>query len=299
LTRPFFSVGEYTTPSLTFAEDLEVYRAAGVDGIGIDVGLKVTDRAAALEQFRESGLRAAFCFGSTPAVLPLPLLPGTEDPGLRVEEICAGLDYLARFDPVCCILVTGPYGALEPARAERLVVEGLGRIAARAAELDLTVAIEPMHRTLGPEWSFVSTIPAAIDLLDRVGSPNLGMLFDVWHLWDSPDVRRHVVEHAARFSGVQVNDWRDPTRSWCDRVLPGEGAADVVGLLEALGEGGFEGWFELEVFSDDGTFEHDFSDSLWRWDPAELVRIGREKFLAAWELAGRPGGTRPDAGRRG
>ena len=31
-----FSVGEFSTPRLTFAEDLAVYREAGAEGIGID-----------------------------------------------------------------------------------------------------------------------------------------------------------------------------------------------------------------------------------------------------------------------
>ncbi len=85
------------------------------------------------------------------------------------------------------------------------------------------------------------------------------------------------------FVMVHLNDWRDPTRSWCDRVLPGDGIADIPGIFRALDEGGFEGWFELELFSDDGKFGNDFEDSLWKWDPVELVRTGRDKAYALWE----------------
>jgi sugar phosphate isomerase/epimerase len=64
--------------------------------------------------------------------------------------------------------------------------------------------------------------------------------------------------------------------------LPGDGVADVAAFLQALHSGGYQGWFELEVLSDDGAFGHDFPDSLWKQDPIELMRAGREKSLALW-----------------
>jgi sugar phosphate isomerase/epimerase len=66
-------------------------------------------------------------------------------------------------------------------------------------------------------------------------------------------------------------------------VLPGDGVADVTGILAALRDGGYDGWFELEVLSDDGTFGNDYPDSLWKLDPRDLIRAGREWFRAAWE----------------
>jgi sugar phosphate isomerase/epimerase len=107
-------------------------------------------------------------------------------------------------------------------------------------------------------------------------------MFDVWHLWDTPGLLDEIRRHAHRFVGVHVDDWRDPTRNWCDRVLPGDGIADVTGILGALDEAGYDGWYELEVFSDDGRFGNEWPDSLWKLDPVEFVRAGREKFEAAW-----------------
>ena len=80
-----------------------------------------------------------------------------------------------------------------------------------------------------------------------------------------------------------MNDWREPTRGWCDRVLPGDGVADLPGIFGALNDGGLDGWFELEVLSDDGTFGDDYPDSLWKLDPVELIRTGREQFMRAWK----------------
>jgi sugar phosphate isomerase/epimerase len=80
-----------------------------------------------------------------------------------------------------------------------------------------------------------------------------------------------------------VNDWREPTRGWADRVLPGDGVADLAAILGALDGAGWDGYYDLEIFSDDGTFGNDYPDSLWGAEPGELVRRGREGFARLWE----------------
>jgi sugar phosphate isomerase/epimerase len=99
---------------------------------------------------------------------------------------------------------------------------------------------------------------------------------------DSPGVLDAVRRFAPRIASVHLNDRRVPTRHWCDRVLPGDGGGDVGGVLEALVAGGYRGWCELEIASDDGRVANDFPDSLWKLDPADLVRAGRERFLRLW-----------------
>ena len=290
---PSFSVGEYTTPGLSFAEDLEAYRRGGADGIGIDTALKLGGRErpepAELAAFRESGLRATFVFPPVPSVLPLPLMPGgADDPRSRVEAMCRSVRGLAAFEPISFVCVTGPAGGYEPEHAREIAVDGLRAVARAAADVGAQVAIEPMHRSIAAEYSWITTLADAVALLDDVGEPNTGIMFDVWHLWDTPNLLAEIRRHAHRFVGVHVDDWREPTRSWCDRALPGDGIADVAGILGALDESGYAGWYELEVFSDDGRFGNDFADSLWKLDPVELVRSGREKFERAWRNR-RPG----------
>ena len=205
---------------------------------------------------------------------------GSRDPAGRVDEICEGLRALAPFDPIC--ISCGPGPAADRA-AWQVAVDGLKRVARVAADLGLPIALEPLHASMAPEWTCLTDMPSTIEMLDAIDEPNTGIIYDVWHLWDTPDLLRHIREHAPRIIGVHVNDHRDPTRSWCDRVLPGDGSADVAAIFGALDDGGYEGWLELEVFSDDGRFAEDFPDSLWRRDPVELIRAGRAQTLALWE----------------
>lgn len=283
---PRFSVGQATTPHLSFPDMLSVYREAGVDAIGIVDGPQFAADPDALAHFRDSGLQAGFCIPSTTSVLPRPQLRasygGGDDAETRIAEICESIRRLAPFKPVFCICVPGPVGDYTPDEARAVAVEGYRRVARAAADVGVTVALEPLHSSINESFSFVNTLPLAIELLDEIDEPNTGVLFDVWHLADTPDILELIGRHVGRILGVHVNDRRDPTRSWCDRVLPGDGVIDFPAILGALADAGYDGWYELEVISDDGRYGNAYPDSLWTQDPLEVLRRAREQFMALW-----------------
>jgi sugar phosphate isomerase/epimerase len=286
VSEPKFSVCEITTLSSSYDDDLEVYRRADIAGIGI-CEFKLPEGAddEAVAKLRASGLTATICLPAVLSVLPLPRLEGPSDPDTRIEAICAGIRRLAAFDPVTCLCLTGPQGDLSAERARAVVVEGLREIAHVADEVGVGIALEPIHASIRDDWTLVATLPETLDLLDDVGARNMRILYDVWHLWDTPDVLGDTKANASLFAGVHVNDWRQQTRGWGDRVLPGDGVIDLPAILSALAAGGYDGWFDLEVFSDNGSFEAAYEDSLWDADPGDVVRRGREGFLRAWEAA--------------
>jgi sugar phosphate isomerase/epimerase len=123
-----------------------------------------------------------------------------------------------------------------------------------------------------------------------VGEPNLGIGFDTWHLWDTPNLFEHIRSHARRIMGVHLSDRRNPTRGWADRVLPGDGTLDLPGMLRALEAAGYDGWYDLEVLSDNGMFGNNYPDSLWQVPPVQLVSRARAAFERLWT------GRRSDAG---
>jgi sugar phosphate isomerase/epimerase len=288
---------EYTTPSLTFAEDLQLYREIGADGIGIDE-TKLSDDQHDLEQLRRSGLRTAGFFPALPSILPLPNWPGPDDPRERVEMMCQGVRRASAYEPACYVCITGPRGRRSHSEAREAVVVGFKQVARAAADAGVIVALEAIHSSVEDDWTLVTTIPQMVELLEDINDPAVGMAFDLWHLWDTPDLLRHVREHARGCVHVHFDDWREPARSWCDRVLPGDGIADVRGFLNALDEGGFKGWIDLEIFSDDGRFGNDFPDSLWKMDPRELVSTGRDRFISFWNSRQTGSPSEPRVGRR-
>ena len=80
---------------------------------------------------------------------------------------------------------------------------------------------------------------------------------------------------------VHVNDWREPTRSWADRLPPGEGVMDLPAIFGALEAASYDGWYDLEIL-DDGTFGTAHADSLWALDPWNWSS-GDETGSCAWQ----------------
>lgn len=281
MTRPRFSVSEFSTLQLGFEEDVAAYAAGGAEGIGLaESKLPAGADSESLARVREAGLEVVVCLPECLSVLPLPPFPGPEEPEARVASLCASVRRFAAFDPVTVLCLTGPVGDRDPSDARRLVVEGLREVVRAGQEAGVRVALEPIHASAREEFTMVDDLPGAVALAEEVG-PDLGIIFDTWHLWDTPDVLEHIGKHADRFAAVHVNDWRDPTRGWDDRALPGEGAIDLPALFGALTAAGYDGWFELEIFS-----AETYPDSLLRLDPVELVRRGKAGFMQAWQADG-------------
>jgi sugar phosphate isomerase/epimerase len=173
------------------------------------------------------------------------------------------------------MVLPGSWTDRGPERDRELAVEGLRAVAARAADASVTLGLEALRPMSG---ALVTTLAEAAALIDEAGASGIGLVLDTWHVWDTPDLLGDIARLADRVVGVQVADWRDPTRGWCDRILPGDGIADLVGMIGTLERTGFDGWYELEIFSDDGTYGEAYPDSLYLLGNAELARRGTEAF---------------------
>jgi sugar phosphate isomerase/epimerase len=223
-----------------------------------------------------------------PSPLPLPLLGGPTDPPERIDAICASIHRLAAFGAPGIVCLTGSGLGLDPDGAREIVVEALRAFAVEAELAGTRIAVEPYQAEGGDQWSIASTIPETLELIsDAGGGPSLGLQFDTWHLWNAETVLDDIGRHIDRIAGVHVSDVRRPERSWCDRVLPGDGVADVPALIGALHAAGWDGLYDLEIFSDNGTFGTHHPDSLWDVPAAELARRGRAATAATWETVRR------------
>jgi sugar phosphate isomerase/epimerase len=262
----------------SFADDVHTYAAAGADGIGVwELKLGDGSDAEALETLEASGLGSASAVPAIPSILPLPLMVGPGDPQARIDAICASVHRLAAFRPSGIVCLTGP------GDDRNTVVEGLRTIGHEADRAGVRIGVEPINRVGGENWTTISSIGEAVELLEDADHPALGIQFDTWHLWNTHKALEEIAEHAGRFVGVHVADWREPTRSWCDRVLPGEGVADLPRTLGALEAAGWQGYYDVEIFSDNGTFGNAWPDSVWDAPTEDVARAAKEAFLRVWE----------------
>lgn len=270
---PPFSISQVSTLTASFGEDVTAYAAAGADGVGIWEMKLGVDSLAELEA---SGLGTATAVPLVPSIHPLPLLPGPGTVRERVDALLRSLETLVPFQPAAILCFTGP-GDREAA------VAGVREVAREAEQLGVRLALEPFQGEGIESWSILNTLTDAARFIDEVGSDAVGIQFDVWHLWNTPDLLEEIPRHAHLIAGVHVCDWREPTRGWADRVLPGDGVADLQAILGALEDAGWVGFYDLEIFSDNGAFGSAYPDSLWDVDVAELASRGRDAFARTWD----------------
>jgi sugar phosphate isomerase/epimerase len=137
-------------------------------------------------------------------------------------------------------------------------VERLRPVAEALAKAGCRLGLEflgPKHFRAGKKYEFVYNLSGALDLAARVGTGNIGLLLDAWHVYASGDttaaldrltgtdvVTVHVNDAPA---GIAVEDQRDNVR-----CLPMEsGVIDLVGFMGALKRIRFDGPVIVEPFS--------------------------------------------------
>ena len=190
------SISQITTVGQSFADDLDAYRAAGADGVGI-WEMKLEDDS--LDRFRASGLGAAAVVPAVPSILPLPLMEGPADPAERVEAIRAGIRRVAPYGPECVLFLTGPGEDRES------ILEGIRAIADEGRAQGVPVALEPIQREFAGFWTIVSSLAEAQALIDEAGA-EVGLMFDTWNVWSEP--LAEIEQHRDRIRGVHLADWR-------------------------------------------------------------------------------------------
>jgi sugar phosphate isomerase/epimerase len=270
------SLSEISTVSARFRDDLRAYAAAGFDGIGIWESKLGTNDEANLEALRASGLRVTNCVPLVPSILPNTVIEGPEDVETRIESLSASVRRFAAFEPDCVLCLTGRAGERSDEEARQLVIEGLRRIAATANEVGVQLGIEPIHASQRDRLTLITSIPEALALLDEAGLPDVGIMVDLWHLADTPDIERHLADNVDRITGVHVADWFDGERG--DRALPGEGGSRTAELVRVLRDAGWHGAWDVEIFGD-----ADRPDSLWS---LEVDDAARRAYAAASKLSG-------------
>lgn len=289
-----FAVCEFTTMDTTFEQDLDLAVQFELGGIAIcEAKLGTGEDEVRLAAFAASGLT---CASALPASLsPLPtvpegLYPGPADPEKRIEAMLASIDRLAPFSPDTIIFCTGAEAGRSRAEATAISVDAFRAAARHAAGLGLSISVEPV-RDVGFNASWLRRMGETLDFIDTVGEPNLSLCFDVYHLWDDPEVLPLATRHADRVGSVQISDWHEPPRARGDRLIPGEGVIDLPALLGALDSGGYRGWFDLEIFSDDGRWGTVVPGSVWAMDPRDVFARSIAGFDRAWAARVPPAGT--------
>lgn len=134
----------------------------------------------------------------------------------------------------------------------------------------------------GHKYEFIYTMEGMLELCDKIGTGNIGLLLDAWHWYTSHGTLDDLKKlKADQVTHVHIND--APTGISIDeqidnvRRLPGEtGVIDLVGFLKCLDDIGYEGPVTPEPFS----------DKVKGIPALEAAQITGELLLKVWKAAG-------------
>ena len=237
------AVNEMTTLRWSFEEDVHNYLAAGFDGIGIwrqkfdDFG-----EEAGIDFLAESGIDVSSLMwvGGFTGHDGVSYADSIED-GVNVIRLGAAIG------ASCVVAYTGGRGGHTHNHARRLALTALQELGQLADDLDVTLAIEPMHPGCGQDWTFVSSLDATLEMIDRLSLPSIKMVLDACHLGHDPDFLARVGDIVPHIALVQLGDARSAPRREPDRTPLGKGHLPLRELIGCLGEHGYRGFYEVEL----------------------------------------------------
>lgn len=165
------------------------------------------------------------------------------------EQALAYLDIAAELGAECFTAECRPRGMMPWEEAAKHVVEQTQAILPEFHARNLRLAIEPVS-PMRQDVTFINLAADTVDIVRRVDDPSFGYMFDTYHLWWQRGIEELVRESGDTVFYVQVSDHKAVTLRTMDRVAPGQGIIPLERLLQALVDGGYDGWWELEVISD-------------------------------------------------
>jgi len=167
-----------------------------------------------------------------------------------IEENLRCLDEAAAIGAGQVVLVCGAVPGMPLAEARRQIAEGIAACLPAARERGVVLAIEPLHPMYADSRSAINTLGQANDLIDQLGQEGAGIAADVYHVWWDPALESEIRRAGRRIVGFHVCDWLAPTTDLLnDRGLMGEGCIDIQGIQRLVRAAGFDGWTEVEIFS--------------------------------------------------
>lgn len=283
------SVCQMSLPDTQFEDDIEMLQELGITGISlVESKLPNDDRARYVRELNHASIETVLTLPRLWTILP-PLggafAIGPTDPEARVEEIADSITSLASFRPMSIMVCTGPRGEKSDGIARSIVVQALRSLAGVAAREGLRLSFEPMRESFRQTRTIISSLREAFEMIDEIGARNVGIVFDIWHLWDSPEVFELLRDAVPLIHAVQVADYRKPTRGPVDRVFCGNGIIDIARFLRELRLADFTGWYDLETLSDDGRYGANYPDSLWKMPPRVFLKEQLEGFQRCQRLS--------------
>ena len=169
-----------------------------------------------------------------------------------IDDNKKAVDEAAALGAPLIVLVCGasPGQSLEDSRKQ--IAEGIATVIPYAESANIKLAIEPLHPMYADTRSAINTLAQANDMAEILNSPTVGVAIDVYHLWWDPALKMEIARCGKNnhIFAFHICDWKSPTTDLLlDRGLMGEGCINIKQIRSWVEAAGFDGFYEVEIFS--------------------------------------------------
>ena len=195
-----------------------------------------------------------------------------------VQELCHFLCYAGQFVGCPDLEVIAAFGAPTDDR-EEVTAETAGvltELAKISADYHMRLALEYM----GVPKNSVRTYAHAMEIVERTGADNVGLLVDTWHHFAGGSKPEELLGPGSdKIFTVHIGDAPDKApltlrRNEC--IWPGDGAAPIPEMLRNLQKVGYEGIVSVEIFD----------PGVQAMDPGLCIPLAYERTAQAMKEAG-------------
>jgi sugar phosphate isomerase/epimerase len=239
------TVGHYMMRRWSLDEDVRQLERLGFRSISLaSTKLDAYGPAGAIALLKGSSLRVAHMgswgrFGTTRA---------SRRAGMDAVRRALGWAHELGADVV--VVIPGGRDGATWERAAAVYADAYAALLPEAASAGIRLAIEVIH-PLRQDLSFVNTLADAGEIARRAGRGG-GYVLDVWHSgWERRLLEAIARDARRRIHAVQLSDLKAVTLRTLDRALLGEGILPLRAIVRTLERGGYRGWYEAEIVSDD------------------------------------------------
>ena len=261
-----FAINQITTPKWNLPQAIDGYARHGVHGIAVWRSFMEAYGVAATRRH----LRAADMWVASLCTSEWLNVASPDEMARAVDTNKRLLDNAAEIGAPCLMMVVGGVPAHDKnlARQRSRVRDALHELVQHARKVGVRLGLEPLHPMYAGDRSVLNTLAMANDLCDELGE-GAAVVPDVYHCWWDPEFEAQLRRAGPkRIVTFHYCDWLVPTRNLRDRGMVGDGVIDIPRIRTWLDDIGYDGCFELEIFS-----ELDW----WQRDPDETVRVAIER----------------------
>jgi hydroxypyruvate isomerase len=225
-----------------FEQRLEQVRAAGLTVFEF-WGWRNRDLEALARKKEETGLELAAFSSETGGALVAP--------GSSQKFIPALKDSIATAKKLGCkrLIATVGNERKDISRSEqhKNIVEALKAGAPLCEEAEITLVLEPLNVLVNHKGYYLATSAEGFEILDQVGSPNVKLLFDIYHQQITEgNLIQNITQNIGKIGHFHVADVPG-------RHEPGTGEINYANVFKSIKQSGYSGFLGLEMWP---TIDH-------------------------------------------